>query len=98
MPHFFFKLIPPRPTFGVDMTPAEGVLMQQHAAYLAAQQPSGNIVLVGPVLNPHDTFGLAILEMDNLAQARDFGENDPSVKAGLNTFEVHPFYLSYLRR
>ena len=98
MPHFFFKLIPPRPTFAMDMTPAEGALMQQHAAYLAEQQPSGKIVLVGPVLNPRDTFGLAILEMDSAEQAHAFGENDPSVKAGLNTFEVHPFHLAYLRR
>jgi uncharacterized protein YciI len=98
MPHFFLKLIPPRPTFVQDMTPAEAALMQQHSAYLEKHYPSGKILMVGPVLNPQGPFGMAILEMESAAEAQAFGENDPTVKAGLNTVEVSPLHLAYLRK
>ena len=39
------------------------------------------------------TFGVAILEVDDEAEALQFGESDPSVRAGLNTFEVHPMQI-----
>lgn len=98
MPHFFYKLSPPRPTFIRDMTPDEAAMMQQHTAYLEPFMRDGKILLVGPVLNPQDGFGLAILEMDNAEEVKAFGENDPSVKSGMNTFEFHPFRLGFLRK
>ncbi len=33
MKHFLIKLIPPRPTFPMDMTEAEGAIMQEHFGY-----------------------------------------------------------------
>ena len=33
MKYFFCKLIPPRATFALDMTPAEQALMGRHVAY-----------------------------------------------------------------
>lgn len=98
MPHFFFKLIPPRRTFIQDISPAEAALMKQHSDYLEPFMASGKIVAVGPVLNPQDSFGIALLEMADPEEVRAFGENDPSVKAGMNTFEFHPFRLAFLRR
>jgi hypothetical protein len=38
-------------------------------------------------------FGLAVLEVDDEAEARQFGEYDPSVRSGLNRYEVHPMQL-----
>ena len=35
----------------------------------------------------------AILEVENEAEAREFGENDPSVLAGMNRFELAPMRL-----
>ena len=32
--HYFFKLIPPRPTFHQDITETEAALMNEHSAYL----------------------------------------------------------------
>ena len=32
--HYFFRLIPPRPTFAQEMTPADGAIMQELARYL----------------------------------------------------------------
>jgi len=42
---------------------------------------------------PGETFGLAVLEVDDEAHARKFGENAPSVLAGLNRFEKYPMLL-----
>jgi hypothetical protein len=33
MNHFVYKLIPPRPTFNLDMSDTERAIMAQHATY-----------------------------------------------------------------
>lgn len=85
--HFYFKLIPPRPTFGADMTAEERALMQQHVAYTREAFDAGKILIYGPVLASAGAFGIAILEMDDAAEVQRFGDEDPSIKAGMNTFE-----------
>lgn len=87
---FFVKLIAPRPTFVSDMTEAEGKLMQQHAEYWAAQFEKGDVLIIGPVLDPKGPFGIVVLRATTEAEARDLAMNDPTVKAGLNHIEVSP--------
>jgi uncharacterized protein YciI len=91
--HYFFKLIPPRTTFPQDITEAERLLMKRHSLYFDQQFAAGRILLFGPVMAPSGAFGLAVLEVDDETEARQFGENDPSVLEGLNRFEVHPMQL-----
>ena len=50
-----------------------------------------------PVTAIGGAFGLGILEVDNEIEARQFGEGDPSVRAGLNTFEICPMRVSAAR-
>jgi len=88
--HFFFKLIPPRPSFPGDITPDEAALMERHAVYWAEHFAAGRLLAYGPVLAPGAAFGMGILEVDDEAEARRFGDNDPSVTGGLNRFEIHP--------
>jgi uncharacterized protein YciI len=87
---YFFKLIPPRSTFPADITSEEAALMEQHGAYWTERFAAGRILAYGPVLVPGGAFGLGILEVEDETEARRFGDNDPSVVAGLNTFEIHP--------
>ena len=91
--HYFFKLLPPRPSFPTDITPAEAALMQTHSVYWAEHFAAGRLLAYGPVFAPGATFGLGILEVEDESAARQFGENDPSVLAGLNRFEIHPMHL-----
>jgi|SRR5579872_1345672 len=86
--HFFFKLIPPRSTFPGDITDAERRLMDEHGRYCREQFEEGRLLIYGPVLTAYGSFGLAVLEVENEGEARKFGEGDPSVKGGLNTFEI----------
>ena len=90
---FFVKLIPPRPTFANDMTPAEEKLMQEHADYWAEQFKHGTVLIIGPVLDPRGAFGMAVLETAKEEEARTLAMNDPTVKAGMNKVEISPMQV-----
>jgi uncharacterized protein YciI len=83
MPHFFFKLTAPRPTFATDMNDAEKTTMQEHAAYWKARQDKGEVVVFGPVLDPQGPFGMGVVAAVDEAGARAFAAGDPAVKSGL---------------
>ena len=95
--HYFFKLIPPRPTFMQDMTDNERRLMDEHGRYFQEHFPAGRVLLFGPVMASDGAFRLRILEVDNKEEAQRFGEGDPSVRAGLNRFEIFPMHVSAAR-
>jgi uncharacterized protein YciI len=95
--HFYFKLIPPRPTFGADMTAEERALMQQHLTYTREAFDAGKVLIYGPVLASAGAFGVAILEMDDAAEVQKFGDEDPSIKAGMNRFEFFPMRVGAAR-
>jgi uncharacterized protein YciI len=95
--YFFFKLIPPRPSFAQDANAEERAIMKQHSDYCGEHFRAGRVLLYGPVLAQEGAFGIGILEVENEAQARGFGENDPSVLAGLNRFEIAPMRVSAAR-
>ena len=48
MPHFFCKLIAPRPTFPFDMNASEKALMGEHAAYWTKRCNEGAVLVFGP--------------------------------------------------
>jgi len=88
--HFFLQLLPPRPTFTVDMTDDERRLMQEHVGYMRALFEAGKAVIYGPVMAPGASFGMGVLEVADEAEARRIMDADPTVRAGLNRYEVHP--------
>ena len=92
--HYYFKLIPPRTSFPQDITQEESALMQEHSDYFGQHFDAGRLLLYGPVMAPGGAFGLGILEVDEEAEAMQFGENDPSVRAGLNRFEFYPMRVA----
>jgi hypothetical protein len=74
----------------MDMTPEERVLMQEHARYTRESFDAGKILIYGPVMAPAGAFGMAVFEVADVAEVRAVLENDPSVLARLNKFEIHP--------
>jgi hypothetical protein len=46
--HYFFKLVPPRPTFTQDMTDDERRLMDEHGRYFQEHFAAGRVLLFGP--------------------------------------------------
>jgi uncharacterized protein YciI len=86
--HFFLRLIPPRPTFALDMTEQERALMLQHRNYVHGFFESGAVLAYGPVLDPEGSYGMGLLEMNDLTEAERFAEGDPTVKAGMNRYTI----------
>jgi uncharacterized protein YciI len=91
---FFFRLIPPRPTFPQDMDERERALMSEHAAYMPRFFDTGEVMAYGPVLDPEQSFGIALLEMADQAEAEPFAQGDPGVKAGMNRYTIAPMHIA----
>ena len=90
MSHFLLKLIPPRPTFPMDMTEAEGAIMQEHFVYWSGLIAGRTAVAYGPVMDPNGTYGIGVLELEDEVTARAVGTNDPAIKAQAGfSFELH---------
>jgi len=71
--------------------------MDEHARYFDEQFRAGKLLLYGPVMAAGGAFGLAVLEVDTEEEARQFGERDPSVKGGLNRFEISLIHVAAAR-
>jgi len=71
--------------------------MEEHGRYFQEHFAAGRVLLFGPVMATGGAFGLAVLEVDSEEEARQFGEGDPSVRAGLNRFEIYPMRVSAAR-
>src|SRR3954453_5435594 len=85
---FLFRLIPPRADFAQTMTPVEQQTMAGHMEYWQQLLADGRVVVYGPVADPEGVWGLGVLRAEERAEVLAIGERDPSVVAGVNTFEV----------
>jgi uncharacterized protein len=85
---FLFKLIPPRADFAQTMTADEQQAMAEHMEYWQQLLKDGRVVVYGPVADPEGVWGLGVLRASDRAEVLAIGERDPSVLAGVNTFEV----------
>src|SRR5262249_42705018 len=85
---FLFRLIPPRDDFAQTMTAEEQQAMSQHMEYWQQLLNDGKVVVYGPVADPEGVWGIGVLRATDRAEVLAIGERDPSVAAGVNTFEV----------
>ena len=95
--YFVYKLIPPRPTFHLDMTDQERTIMRQHSAYWRNLANKGVAVVFGPVADPHGGWGLAVVEAESEAQVAELGTQDPAVTSGMATYEFYAMPMAVLR-
>src|ERR1700722_3237007 len=91
---FFMRLVAPRPIFPGSMTPEEVALMKEHVVYVGKAFETGMVLAYGPVLDPAGAFGIALLEVENLAEAEDWARKDPSIVGGMNTFTLAPMRIA----
>jgi len=91
MPHFFLKLIAPRPSFATDMSEQEKTLMHQHFLYWKGRQDAGEVLVFGPVLDPKGPYGMGVVSAVDEDDARAFAAADPAMKANIGfVCEIHP--------
>ena len=62
--------------------------MAAHRVYWEKLLSEGRVVVFGPVADPEGVWGLGVLRATDRAEVLAIAEKDPSVTAGLNTFEV----------
>jgi len=85
---FLFRLIPPRADFAQTMTADEQKAMAEHMTYWQQLMADGKVLVYGPVADPEGVWGMGVLRVADRAEVLEIGERDPSVVAGVNTFEV----------
>jgi uncharacterized protein YciI len=91
MPHYFLKLIPPRPSFAMDLSDDEKSLMLEHAGYWRGRQQHGEVLVFGPVMDPKGPFGVGVIAAEDDAAARAFADADAVIKSGRGfVCEIHP--------
>jgi uncharacterized protein len=95
--HYFVRLIPPRPTFPFDMTEDEKRLMKEHVAYMQAHFQAGAVVIYGPVLAAEAPFGMGVIQAVDEVAAREILDGDPTVRMGLNRYELSPMRVGAAR-
>ena len=86
--HFFLRLLPPRPTFGLDMSESERATMLQHVAYWSGFLAKGIAIVYGPVMDPNGIYGVAVVEVEREEELNELVANDPA--NGLNRYEIFP--------
>jgi uncharacterized protein YndB with AHSA1/START domain len=88
--YFMCRLLPPRATFPMDMTEAEGKVMQEHVAYWTSLLHKGSAVLFGPVLDPKGAWGAGVLSVRGEDELRSIQANDPAIRSELGfAYEAH---------
>jgi uncharacterized protein len=85
---FLFRLIPPRADFAQTMTAEEQQAMAEHMVYWRQLLADGKVVVYGPVADPEGVWGMGVLRAADRAEVLAIGERDPSIVAGVNTFEA----------
>jgi uncharacterized protein len=80
------------------MTEAETKLMQEHVMYWKDLAGRGIAVVFGPVADPNGAWGVAIVEVEDEADARALAANDPTVKSDCNfKFDIYSMPIAVLR-
>jgi len=92
--YYFVQLLGTREGWPDDMTPDEEKIMSEHFDYLKKLTAKKKVYMAGPVFDAK--FGLIVLAVESEAEARAIMENEPSVKAGVHTFELSSMRVSLL--
>ncbi len=97
MATFVLRLIAPRPDFAQTLTESEREIMSRHAGHWRPYLERGDMVVFGPVLTDHDSYGLAVVETDDEQSLREFAAQDPVVTTGTAVFEFARMAAGHVR-
>jgi uncharacterized protein YndB with AHSA1/START domain len=95
---FMIRLLAPRPTFPMDMTPEEAAVMQAHVAYWTEMMRQGKAHVFGPVLDPKGPWGLGVVTVSDEAELAAFEAGDPVIRSQRGfRYEVLPMLRAVVR-
>ena len=96
MTQWLCLLRPQRETFMQDATDAENAKIGEHYQRLVRLLEEGTLILAGPALDGKGP-GILVFEAPDEVHAWQLVREDPCVKAGIFTAELHPYRVSLLR-
>ena len=67
----------------------ERAVFEEHGAWLEARHAEGRVRFAGRCFD--GPFALVVLDAEDEAAARRLMADDPSIRAGVQTAELHPF-------
>jgi len=91
MKAYVLRLVPPRPTFPVDMTEQERRVMQEHVVYWTGHAQTGTVIAFGPVADPKGAWGVAIVLVPDEATIKKLTDEDPVMRHAIGArYEILP--------
>ena len=93
---YIYKITPARKDFLQAADESGNNYMSLHFQYLQQLLAQDKLVMAGPCLDA--AFGIAIFYSDSEEEARQVMENDPAVKSGIMSSELHEFRISLMRQ
>ena len=87
---YFLVLLKKGPNRSQDSTTAARI-QKAHLENINRMAASGKLNVAGPFLDEGDMRGIFIFDSGNEDEVKKLVENDPAVKAGRLTYEIHPW-------
>jgi hypothetical protein len=95
--YFVNRLLGPRPTFPLDITPEEKELMGAHAVYWRERMAEGKVIVFGPVLDPKGAWGMGVMKARDEAEVLAMNALDPVILASRGfRYETLPMMTAVL--
>lgn len=95
--YFVCRLIPPPPTFVMDMTELGAAIMRQQSSHWRSLLEQGAVLIVGLVLAPSGGWGPEVVETETMQDVCRLSDDGPAVTSGLMSFEVGAMSRAFVR-
>ena len=91
---YILKLV--KPELFERMSQEEKAIVDVHFKRLNKALDVGKLILAGPCLDGE--FGIVVFRAQSREVAEEFMKDDPAVKEGIMTAELHPFHVSLIEK
>lgn len=65
-----------------------------HMSHISKLADAGQVHIAGPFGDDTEKRGILIFDVESLEKAKELASQDPAVKAGRLTFEIHPWWAA----
>ena len=96
MPTFIYVVKLVKSEMLEKMSSEEEAVVEDHFNRLRKALAEGKLILAGPCLDGE--FGIVVFRAQSGEEAEKFMKNDPAVKKGIMTAELHPFRVSLIEK
>lgn len=94
MTTYYFGLVKAGPTRAAAGTPEAARLQAAHLSYVRRLSEARKICAAGPFLDGGALRGAVVFTVGSLAEAQALTADDPAVRAGHLTVEIHPWMVA----